>query len=166
MLQLNVPIPLPLACPARVILTAANGAPALPLVCATRPDGYPHTGDLGETIPLVGWEYLRRVQALLQALHSHKAVQNRNLFYDQYVALLLFSYYNPVIQGLRQIEHLTDLEKVRQKLGVQHASRSSLSEASHVFDPKLLANLFTALLEQAHARDTQCRSRHEDAETI
>src|SRR5208283_2798170 len=71
--------------------------------------------------------------------------------------LLLFAYYDPVIQGLRQIEQLTDLEKVRQKLGVQHASRGSLSEASHVFDPKLLANLFATLLERANARDTPRR---------
>jgi hypothetical protein len=157
MLQPNVPTALPVACPAPVTTTASNGAAALSLVCAPRPGGSPHTGGLGETIPLVGWEYVRRVQDLLQALHAHKAVQNRNLFYDQYVALLLFSYYNPVIQGLRQIEQLTDVEKVRQKLGVQHASRSSLSEASHVFDPKLLANLFAALLEEAHACDTPRR---------
>jgi hypothetical protein len=138
-------------------MTQAQAQTPLPLACATLPGGYTYSGDLGESTPLIGWEYLRRVQVLLQALHEHKADPNRELFYDQYVALLLFSFYNPVIQGLRQIEQLTDLEKVRQKLGVQHASRSSLSEASHVFDPKLLANLFSTLLERANARDTPLR---------
>jgi hypothetical protein len=114
-------------------------------------------GDLGDGTSLVGWQYLRRLQDLLQTLHQHKAHPNRKLFYDQYVALLLFSFYNPVVQSLRQMEQLTDLAKVRQQLGIKHASLGCLSEASHVFDPKLVAKLFETLAEQASARDTPPR---------
>ena len=127
------------------------------LNCSTPGTGPEDMHDLGDGTALVGWQYLRRLQDLLQTLHQHKAHPNRKLFYDQYVALLLFSFYNPVVQGLRQMEQLTDIAKVRQQLGIQHASLGSLSEASHVFDPKLVANLFATLAEQAEACDTPPR---------
>jgi hypothetical protein len=134
-----------------------NKQPLRALTCSTPGSGPEDMGDLGDGTSLVGWQYLRRLQDLLQTLHQHKAHPNRKLFYDQYVALLLFSYYNPVIQGLRHIVQLSDLKKVRQQLGVGHTSLGSLSEASQVFDPKLLAKLFATLMEQANASDTPLR---------
>jgi hypothetical protein len=158
MTQMYPLAPVPPTCPARQTQTQSTaGPPSLPLAELMPEISFASSGSVEATIPLVGWTYLQRVRELLRALHSHKAVQNRKLFYDDYVALLLLSYYNPVIQGLRHIVQLSDLKKVRQQLGVTHASQGSLSEASQVFDPKLLANLFMTLLEQANASDTPRR---------
>ena len=150
---------MPLACPTRESQTGSQAPPSLLLTNPIPESCFTGSGGAGTATPLVGWGYLQRVRDLLRALHAHKAVQNRKLFYDEYVALLLLSYYNPVIQGLRHIVQLSDLAKVRRQLGVMHASQGSLSEASQVFDPKLLAKLFATLLEQANASDTPRRPK-------
>ena len=85
-------------------------------------------------------------------MHKQKAHPNRSLFFDQYFVLLLLSYFNPVIRGLRQLQQLADVEKVRKQFGVSHVSLASLSEASRVFDPKPLIGIFTELVQQASAR--------------
>ncbi len=108
-------------------------------------------------LSVAGLNYLRPVQQLLERLHSQKAHPNRSLFFDQYAALLLVSYFNPVVRGLRQIQQLSDCEKVRKDLGVSHASLGSLSEASRVFDPKLLRGIFADLSQQAWAQNAPLR---------
>lgn len=108
-------------------------------------------------LALAGLNYFRPIKQLLERLHSQKAHPNRNLFFDQYAALLLLCYFNPVVRGLRQLQELTDFEKVRKDLGVSHASLGSLSEASRVFDPKLLAGIFSELAQQASAQNAPLR---------
>jgi len=104
-------------------------------------------------LPTVGLFYLQQIGALLERLHQQKTHPNRNLYFDHYISLLLLSYFNPVIHGLRQLQQLTDMQKVREHLGVKHASLGSLSEASQVFDPKALAGIFTQLAGQVTAAD-------------
>lgn len=124
---------------------AASGAPSR--------NAAPNIQDLS----LAGLNYFRPVKKLLEHLHTQKAHPNRSLFFDQYTALMLLCYFNPVVRGLRQLQQLTDLEKVRKDLGVSHASLGSLSEASHVFNPKLLGGIFSNLAQQASAQNAPLR---------
>ena len=58
-----------------------NKQPLRTLTCSTPGSGPEDMGDLGDGTSLVGWQYLRRLQDLLQTLHQHKAHPNRKLFY-------------------------------------------------------------------------------------
>jgi hypothetical protein len=95
-----------------------------------------------------GLKYFQPIRKLLARLHSDADHPNRTLHYDEYVALLLLSYFNPLLTGLREIEAASDLKKVRRELGVEHASQGSLSEAAQVFDPDLLRSIFLELAQQ------------------
>jgi len=107
-----------------------------------------------EDLQLSPLSYFGPLRALLTELHGYKEHPNRKLFYDGYVSLLLLCYFNPVIRGLRQVEQLSSFAKIQQELGVSRASPASLSEASHVFDPKPLAHIFERLAAQVCAKDT------------
>ena len=102
---------------------------------------------------LQGLKYFNLLGPLLDRLH-HNATQrdragNRRLFYDQYACLLLLFFFNPVVKSLRAIVQASTLDKVQRLFGCQGVSRSSLSEASRVFDPDLLHNIIGDLAEQA-----------------
>ena len=102
---------------------------------------------------LQGFKYFRLLNSLLARLHDHAAARdragNRQLFYDQYAALLLFYFFNPILTSLRGLQQATDLDKVQRRLGCDRASLGSLSEASRVFDPALLRPLLGELAAQA-----------------
>jgi hypothetical protein len=95
-----------------------------------------------------GLKYFQPILKLLVRLHSDADHPNRTLHYDQYAALVLLSYFNPILQGLRELEAASDLKKVRKALGVTHASQGSLSEAARVFDPELLREIYLELAAQ------------------
>jgi len=118
---------------------------------------FPQKTDSDQALTVAGLNYFRPIMKLLEYLHAQKTHPNRHLFFDQYAALLLLCYYNPVVHGLRQLQELTDLKKVRKDLGVAHASLGSLSAASHVFNPKLLAGIFSNLAQQAAAQNAPLR---------
>jgi len=86
---------------------------------------------------LKGFKYFQLVLPLLERLHdvgtARDRAGNRTLFYDQYVTLLLFHFFNPILGGLRSLQQATDLDKVRKLLGIRHVSLGSFSEASGVF---------------------------------
>ena len=129
--------------------TGAQSGPAdLSSASSSRPS--PTVG-LAGVLPAVGLPYLLRIQAFLERLHEQKAHPNRNLHFDQYISLLLLCYFNPVIHGLRQLQQLTDIKKVREQLGLRQPSLGSLSEASQVFDAKCLAGIFAELAAQVTA---------------
>ena len=102
---------------------------------------------------LKGLKYFKVLSSLLQRLHDHACARdragNRNLFYDQYACLLLLVFFNPTIKSLRSIEQASSLEKVQRLFGCGRVSKSSLSEASRVFDPELLHALIGPLAAQA-----------------
>jgi hypothetical protein len=95
-----------------------------------------------------GLKYFQPILKLLARLHSDADHPNRTLHYDQYAALLLLCYFNPLLQGLRLLQAASDLKKVRRELGVPHAPLGSLSEAARVFDPELLHGIFLELAAQ------------------
>lgn len=98
---------------------------------------------------LEGFKYFRLLGSLLERLHPVAEDPKRKLFYDQYVGLLLFYFFNPTITSLRGIHHVTGFEKVQRKLGVRRSSLGSLSEATRVFDPDLLVGIIQELSAQA-----------------
>jgi hypothetical protein len=100
---------------------------------------------------LHGYKYFKRFITTLERFHLIKAHHNRDLHYDQYIALILFYFFNPVLTSLRAIQQASTLEKVQSVLGVKATSLGSLSEASQVFDPQLLVPLLQQLAQQASA---------------
>src|SRR6266852_848542 len=108
---------------------------------------------------LVGFKYFPQLRGLLEKLHGHRDHPNRQLHFDEYTALLLLYFFNPVVTSLRGIQFASTLEKVQKQLGVQRSSLGSLSEAAQVFDPDLLRDLFVSLAEQAVASDALPRPK-------
>ena len=102
---------------------------------------------------LRGYKYFALLRPLLERLHDHACQRdragNRCLHYDEYAALLLFYFFNPILTSLRGLHQASALDKVQQRLGCGRVALGSLSEASRVFDPALLRPLLGALAEQA-----------------
>jgi hypothetical protein len=124
--------------------------PLLPLVLAVmpRPRKLPPRPE-----QLQGFKYFARLRTLLERLQRHACDRdragNRRLHYDQYAALLLFYFFNPVLTSLRGLQQASALDKVQRQLGCGRAALGSLSEASRVFDPALLRPLLGELAAQA-----------------
>src|SRR5262249_2581438 len=97
--------------------------------------------------------YIEPVLSVLTNLRGHHDCPNRVLHYDQYISLLLLSFFNPVLESLRALQSASLLKKVQDTLRVSKTSLGSLSEASHVFDPELLCDIFESLAAQANATD-------------
>jgi hypothetical protein len=74
---------------------------------------------------------------------------NRQLFYDQYVALLLMDFCNPALDSLRGLQQATGWEKTRRTLGIKRSSLGSLWEAARVFDAAPLRAIIQELAGQA-----------------
>jgi hypothetical protein len=100
-----------------------------------------------------GFKYLDAFFKTLTRFHDVKGHQNRKLHYDQYLALLLLYFFTPVLTSLRGIQQATTLEKIQKRLGIKNTSLGSLSEASHVFDAKLLNPLLAELAKQTLPRE-------------
>jgi hypothetical protein len=102
-------------------------------------------------------KYFRLIRKLLGRLHAHKDCPNRKLHYDEFMALVLLHFFNPVLSGLRSIQEASGLRKVQRKLGVGRTSLGSLSEASGDFDPALLGSVVQELAGQVQAQDGPAR---------
>ena len=106
---------------------------------------------------LRGFKYFKVLSPILQSLHSEKSHHNRELYFDQYIALLLFYFFNPVVTSLRAIQQVSELKKVQQILGVKRTSLGSLSEASNVFDSQLIAPIIQELADRAIPLETDLK---------
>jgi hypothetical protein len=112
---------------------------------------------------LQGFKYFRLLGPLLERLRDHATARdragNRLLFYDQYAALLLLYFFNPILSSLRGLQQATALDKVQRLLGVRRTSLGSLSEATGVFDAEPLRQIVRELAGQAapleHGRDAE-----------
>jgi hypothetical protein len=71
------------------------------------------------------------------------------LFSDQYPALILLYFFNPLLTSLRGLQQASELDKVQQVLGCAKTSLGSLSEAARVFDAHALQAILTELAECA-----------------
>src|SRR6266852_427406 len=87
---------------------------------------------------LRGFKYFKILNPLLERLHAvgteRDQAGNRQLFFDQYAALLLLYFFNPILTSLRGVQQASTLDKVCRLLGCSRTSLGSLSEAALVFD--------------------------------
>lgn len=98
---------------------------------------------------LQGFKYFKKLLPLLDRLHDHRTQRdkagNRVLHYDQYLALMLLFFFNPIVTSTRGLVEASSLKKVRRKLGVSPTSLGSFSEAGSVFDAELLKPIIAEL---------------------
>ena len=89
-----------------------------------------------------GLKYFNKLGPLLERLHDvgcqRDKAGNRQLFMDQYCALVLLFLFNPCVRSLRALQQASELNNVQRKLRCGRASLGSLSEATDVFDPERL----------------------------
>jgi hypothetical protein len=98
---------------------------------------------------LQGFKYFDNIFPLLKRYHSVKQHHNRKLHFDQYLALILMYFFNPVLTSLRGIQQASRIQELQKKLGVKSTSLGALSEASNVFDAELLQPLMKELAAKA-----------------
>jgi Transposase DDE domain len=101
---------------------------------------------------LQGFKYFEMVQPLLARLHDDGTAGdkagNRKFFFEQYTALLLLYFFNPIFTSLNGLREASELDKVQKILGCRRVSAGSLSEAQGVFNPALLEGIIAELAEQ------------------
>ena len=98
---------------------------------------------------LQGFKYFKMLGPLLERLHGAGAERdkagNRTLHFNHYATLILFYFFNPMVDGLRALQQVTTLKEIRKKLGIKQTSFGSLSEARSVFDAALLKPILNEL---------------------
>ena len=99
-----------------------------------------------------GLKHLRRLLPLFARLREvgcqRDSAGNRELHFDQYCTLVLLYLFNPLIDSVRCLQHVSGLPGVR-KLGVGRFSMGSFSEAPSVFDPEALKPIIEELAGEA-----------------
>ncbi|NQU41758.1 hypothetical protein HQ520_00635 [bacterium] len=76
---------------------------------------------------------------LLAPLHDHCPDPKRKLHYDEFCAWLLIYSFTPILDSMRGLQQVSDIESLRQRLKLPRFSLGSFSEAAGLFDPALLA---------------------------
>ena len=98
---------------------------------------------------LKGFKYFKAISTMLESLHDagceRDIAGNRILHMDQYASLLLLYMFNPICSSLRSLQQVSELKKVQKQFGAARTSLGSLSEASTVFDSKLLKKVIQEL---------------------
>jgi hypothetical protein len=107
--------------------------------------------DAIEEKDLHGFKHFKLLMPVLEKLHDdgcrRDKAGNRILHYDQYAALILLYFFNPIVTSLRGIQQTSELQKVQRLLGCPRAALGSLSEAARVFDAELLRGMIGDLVE-------------------
>ena len=72
-----------------------------------------------EESDLKGFKHFKLLNSILERLH-HTACErdragNRELHYDQYAALMLLYFFNPIVTSLRGIQQAGELKKVQEE---------------------------------------------------
>ena len=100
-----------------------------------------------------GLEYFDTLMPLLARLKDigtqRDRAGNRQLFYDQYVCLLLLYFFSPTITSLPPLQQASTLEAVQRRLGIRATSLGSFSEAARLFDAKALHQILQELAAKA-----------------
>lgn len=96
-----------------------------------------------------GFKQLSRVAGLLAHLHENGCgrdkADNRDLHFDDYVLLVLFYLFNPLIDSMRTLQQVADLPEVQKRLGIKRFSLGSFSESCRVFEPAMLHEVIRQL---------------------
>jgi hypothetical protein len=102
---------------------------------------------------LEGFKYLELLEPFLDRLHEigteRDSAGNRDLYFDQYTALILLYFFSPIVTSLRGLQQATELKKVQKRVGISRVSLGSLSEASRVFDADSLQGVIAELADRA-----------------
>ena len=100
---------------------------------------------------LHGFKHFKLLLPVMEKLHQAGCARdragNRILHFDQYAALILLYFFNPIVTSLRAIQQTSQLQKVQRLLGCARASLGSLSEAARVFDADLLRGIIGELVD-------------------
>ncbi len=68
---------------------------------------------------LHGFKHFKLLLPLLDKLHDHAFARDRahhrKLHYDQYAALILLYFFNPIVTSLRAIQQVSKLQKVHRR---------------------------------------------------
>src|SRR6266404_3982668 len=98
---------------------------------------------------LRGLKYFKLLNPLLERLHDAGTARdhagNRRLFFDQYAALLLLYFFNPILTSLNGLQQASALDKVQKVTGGTRVSKGALSEAQGVFEATLLEGIIADL---------------------
>jgi hypothetical protein len=101
---------------------------------------------------VVGLRYLQRVFDLLKPLRKvgcdRDKAGNRELFFDDYLKLVLLYVWNPLIQSVHDLQEAVGLPNVAKVLGIKRFSAGSFSESVRVFDPERLKPILAELAGQ------------------
>lgn len=101
---------------------------------------------------LQGFKYFALITPLLARLRDEGTAGdkagNRRLFLDQYAALLLLYFFNPILTSFNGLQQASALDKVQKITGGPRVSKGSLSEAQGVFDATLLEGLIAEWAER------------------
>ena len=100
-----------------------------------------------------GLKYFKLIDDLLESLHDvgteRDRAGNRELYFDQYAALLVLYFFNPILTSLRGIQQASALRNVQRATGCSRTSLGSLSEAARVFDAERVKPIITQLVAKA-----------------
>ena len=103
---------------------------------------------------LQGFKKLKDILPLLAGLRDvgceRDSADNRELFFDHYVTLILFELMNPLVDSMRGLQQAVGLDKVADTLGVGRFSLGSFSESVRVFKPEMLKQIIDQLAARLH----------------
>jgi Transposase DDE domain len=97
-------------------------------------------------------EFRRRLKPHYDAQAAALEDPRRKIFADDYFCLLLFGLFNPALKSMRALCHASNrFEKMRQVCSRPIAA-ASFSEAQHVFEPEILAEMIRELARESKGR--------------
>ena len=97
------------------------------------------------------WRLVQDFQRRLQKAAEEKGLHGtwldpKRLFgHEDYFSLFLFALLNPVVETMRGLCAATKLRRVQKEISRRRVSLGSFSEAQHLADPELLAQVFRTL---------------------
>jgi hypothetical protein len=119
---------------------------------------------------LGGFKYFKILAELTESLHAiyidPDHPNKRRLHYDQYVSLILLYFFNPICDSLRMVQKATEFRKVQRTLDVPRFGRSTLAEASKVFDAELLKGIIGQLADRIPDKPLADLNRDELAQIV
>lgn len=90
--------------------------------------------------------------AAAQPLGATWSNPQRNFGYQDYLGLYLMGLLNPVVRTMRSLCGASRLQRVQEEICHQPVSLGSFSEAQHLLDPALLAQVFAELSREVAGR--------------
>jgi hypothetical protein len=120
---------------------------------------------------IIGLGYLKRLFPLLDRLREvgcgRDRAGNRELFYNDYVKLVMLYTWNPLINCIDDLRQAALLPNVAKVMGLKRFSAGSFSESVRIFQPELLVPIIAELAEDLLPQSLDPRlSEFKDALTL